>query len=48
MIVSEKLHQNQSEYNQFLIKKRFVLNKNGIISRNLKKIQNFKSEKLNP
>ena len=45
MIVSEKLHQNISEYIQFLFRNIFKFNKNEIISRNFK---NFKREKLNP
>ena len=32
MIASEKSHQNQLDYGQFLFKKRYEINKNGIIS----------------
>ena len=46
MIVSEKSHQNLSEYIHFLFRKIFKLNKIGIISRNfenfMRKIESFK------
>ena len=45
MIVSEKSHQNLSEYIHFLHRKIFKFNKIGIISRNF---ENFMREKLNP
>ena len=44
MIVSEKSHQNLSEYIQFLFSKLFKFNKIWIISRNF---ENFMREKLN-
>ena len=45
MIVSEKLHQNLSEYIQFLFRNISKFNRIEIISRNFK---NFMREKLNP
>ena len=48
MIVSEKSHQNLSEYIQFLFLKISKFNKNGINIHKFFSNKNFKREKLNP